>query len=642
MQAKIVYVGHSHFSKLAKQVLKEIDIPQWVNVEVEEFPYKFIISLESIQSLQTLFEPATIVISGDRSSILLKQSLSNFVIPVKLSGFDIFNQIQKLDSEEVVVVNYRENIQALTRISNLLKTKIRQISFRDRNEAFEIMDQLKEQGVHDVISGSWFYEAASKNGFNAYCYYTYQSMKDASKNALNILKSYRNEMEKSVLFKTIVDMNRSGIISTDTHSKIAVMNHSAERLLGIKRNQTINKDIQTIIPILIEESQVPLSKIDKPTFNIVFEHKDRKFVADIVPVELSGENMGHMVVFDDIATVQQTEQNIRKKMSRKPLKANYTFNDIVGSSEAIKQTISQAKKYSQSDASVLIQGESGTGKELFAQSLHQASSRSLNSFVALNCAAIPENLLDSELFGYEEGSFTGAQKGGKPGKFELAHRGTIFLDEISELPLHLQTRLLRVLQEKEIMRIGGEQMIPVDVRIIAASNKDLLECVKNGTFREDLYYRLNVLQLLIPSLRQRKKDIIELFRYFIRKEEHLNEALSDKDLLILEQNEWKGNIRELENFAERFIVLCQNEILSHDRLTKLLRSSLIPYTFSQNNLVQIQESKKENENQENGLSEITQIKEALQQSNGNKSLAAELLGMSRTTLWRKLKQYHLA
>ena len=306
--------------------------------------------------------------------------------------------------------------------------------------------------------------------------------------------------------------------------------------------------------------------------------------------------MGYMIVFDDIATLQQTEQKIRKKISRKPLTANYTFDDIIGSSESIQQTILQAKKYSQSNASVLIQGESGTGKELFAQSIHQSSNRSFNSFVALNCAAIPESLLDSELFGYEEGSFTGAQKGGKPGRFELAHGGTIFLDEISELPLHLQTRLLRVLQEKEIMRIGGDQVVPVDVRIIAASNKDLLECVKDGTFREDLYYRLNVLQLFIPPLRQRKKDIIELFRYFIRKEERLNQALSDQDLLIFEQNDWKGNIRELENFAERFIVLCQDEIRSHDRITKLLQSSLTPNTLSQNN--QIQEPAK-NKNPEN-------------------------------------------
>ena len=232
MQTKIVYVGHSHFSKMAKEVLNDIDIPHWVSVEVEEFPHQFTFSKELIQSLQTLFEPATIIVSGDRSALLLKQSLSNFVIPVRLSGFDIFDQIQKINSDEVVVVNYRENIRALTRISHLLKTNIRQISFNDRDEAFEIMDQLKEQGIRDVISGSWFYEAASQKEFNAFCYYTYQSMKDATNNALNLLKSYRNEMEKSVLFKTIVDMNRSGIISTDTRFKIKVVTILPRDYLG--------------------------------------------------------------------------------------------------------------------------------------------------------------------------------------------------------------------------------------------------------------------------------------------------------------------------------------------------------------------------------------------------------------------------
>jgi propionate catabolism operon transcriptional regulator len=291
--------------------------------------------------------------------------------------------------------------------------------------------------------------------------------------------------------------------------------------------------------------------------------------------------------------------------------------------------VEQAKKYSLADSSILIYGESGTGKELFAQSIHMASRRSQHPFVAVNCAALPESLIDSELFGYEEGSFTGAKKGGKTGLFELAHQGTIFLDEISELPLHLQSRLLRVLQEKEIVRIGGDQLIPIDVRIITASNKDLAECVRQGTFREDLYYRISVLQLRVPPLRQRKEDIPLLFRHFIRHREDLMRLITDADLAPLMQYHWPGNIRELENVAERFLVLCQGKSLDRETIRNILQNACG---------VELKTKFQEKEWKLASLpDEWERIQLALQETGGNKEKAAKLLGISRSTLWRKLK-----
>ncbi|MFW5787937.1 MAG: sigma-54 interaction domain-containing protein, partial [Halanaerobiales bacterium] len=244
-------------------------------------------------------------------------------------------------------------------------------------------------------------------------------------------------------------------------------------------------------------------------------------------------------------------------------KADYTFRDIAGKSEKIKKAKKIAKRMAGSSSTVLLIGESGTGKELFAQAIHNKSDRKNYQFVAINCAALPENLLESELFGYVKGAFTGANKEGKPGLFELAHKGTLFLDEISEIPPKLQTRLLRVIEEREVMRIGGERVINVDVRLIAASNKDLKKMVEKGDFREDLYYRLSVLPLKIPSLRKRKEDIIPLINT-LKEELGVDFKLSSEALEVFLQHNWKGNVRELRNYIEYFSNLDKNKIKTED------------------------------------------------------------------------------
>lgn len=224
-----------------------------------------------------------------------------------------------------------------------------------------------------------------------------------------------------------------------------------------------------------------------------------------------------MVAFQDVTRIQEMEGKFYRKIHLRGHVAKYTFDDILFQSSEIKRTIETAQRYSEVDSNILIIGETGTGKEIFAQSIHNHSNRKNNPFVAINCAALPENLLESELFGYAEGAFTGAMKGGKQGFFELAHRGTIFLDEIGEISPKMQSRSLRVLQEREIMRIGDDKVIPVDVRILSATNKDLMQMVKSNDFREDLYYRLSVLDLVLPPLRERREDIPLLVNAFIQK-----------------------------------------------------------------------------------------------------------------------------
>lgn len=311
------------------------------------------------------------------------------------------------------------------------------------------------------------------------------------------------------------------------------------------------------------------------------------------------------------------------------------IDKIIGSSRVISSLRETLLWIAASPSSVLITGESGTGKELFAQAIHSCGNRAQNRFVKVNCAAIPESLLESELFGYVEGAFTGARKGGRIGKFELADQGTIFLDEIGDMALAMQAKLLRVLQEKEIERIGGDHSIPVDVRVVSATNKDLPALISQGLFRSDLFYRLNVIHLHIPPLRERKEDIPLLADYFVKQ---LNEKLGlkihsidDKAMALLMRYNWPGNIRELSNVIETAMNFCRSNTLTSEALP----SYILHY--------QPTVSGRSECTLKTGLlaTEYRQLRDALRASRGNRQKAAKLLGISRTTLYRLMKKHQL-
>jgi transcriptional regulator with PAS, ATPase and Fis domain len=310
--------------------------------------------------------------------------------------------------------------------------------------------------------------------------------------------------------------------------------------------------------------------------------------------------------------------------------ARFTFEDVIGESLPIKECLRLAKIAANSAANTLIQGESGTGKELIAQAIHNGSSRANGPFVAINCGALPRDLVESELFGYEEGSFTGARQGGRPGKFEMAQGGTIFLDEIGEMPLEMQVKLLRVLQERKIMRIGGQRLVDVDVRVITATNRDLSEDVRLGNFRSDLYYRLNVLLITIPPLRDRQGDIILLSEFFLNKLCPQSgvpcKSFSPAAQALLLDYPWPGNIRELENVVERAVNVCPDELIgpvhlpAHMQRTRKAARAAIP------NLRDVEKEF---------------MQKVLDDCKGNISLAAKTLGIGRTTLYQKIKHYAL-
>lgn len=323
---------------------------------------------------------------------------------------------------------------------------------------------------------------------------------------------------------------------------------------------------------------------------------------------------------------------IRQKLHQKGFLAKSSLDNFIGCSKKIQLLKQQTRQFAQTDSTILITGESGTGKEMLAQGIHNASQRKLGPFLAVNCAALPENLLESELFGYEEGAFTGTRKGGKPGLFELAHGGTLFLDEIVEMPLSLQSRLLRILQEREVMRLGADRVIAVDVRIVAATNRDLEIFVQANKFRSDLYYRLNVLRLRIPPLRERPEDIPELVACFLQLFSKLNpaiECISPQAVKLLQLHAWKGNVRELFNILERVMLLVQRPVITAADIGNLLPiATSRPVRPAAGRDIQsgtLQQLEK------------NAIMQFLLEEKFNYTRVAERLGINRTTLWRKLK-----
>ena len=333
--------------------------------------------------------------------------------------------------------------------------------------------------------------------------------------------------------------------------------------------------------------------------------------------------------------IRDDEYLLRMKLSKKGMHAKYTLQDILGKSKIIRELKKRVERYATTDATVLILGESGTGKELFAQAIHNCSLRRNRPFVAINCSALPPQLLESELFGYVDGAFTGAKKEGKAGLFEMAHTGTLFLDEIGEMDLSMQTRLLRVLQEREIMRIGDNKVISVDVRVIVATNRDLYQEVLRGGVREDLYYRLNILDITIPPLRERKEDIGIIASGLlpqINERMHTHVSSLEEDVLKRMQTfAWRGNIRELRNTLEKMVLNVQYGTIKMED---------VAFIFEE------MERKSHSAKSAGGLREVCtlaemekkMIQQALQEEEGNQTKAAIRLGIDRSTLYRKISK----
>jgi len=436
----------------------------------------------------------------------------------------------------------------------------------------------------------------------------------------------------------IVESITDGLLIVDKDGFVNYLNQIGAEILCVDRDKSIGKHINQVVdfrPVILEVLSTGKGYVDKEFIIKNAAGIKLHFIKTAVPIK--DENGNVVIVVDTFRKIKRVHKLVNEMTGAY---SNFNFDDIIGKSRKLEDCIKTAKIAASSMSNVLITGESGTGKELIAHSIHSYSSRNRQPFVTINCGAIPRELLESELFGYEAGSFTGASTKGRIGKFELADGGTIFLDEIGEMPIDMQVKLLRVIQDKKITRIGSNNVFDVDVRILTATNKKLYDLCKKGLFREDLYYRINVLNVHLPPLRERKSDIPELIDHFLRNiSGKLNKEVyevSSGAMEIIMRYDWQGNIRELENILERAVNICQGNTITEKELDDYLN-----YTGEtvKSNEYRIEKSEIEIE----PLEEVEKraIQNALYVSNGNITTTANLLKVTRNTIYNKMKKYNL-
>lgn len=455
-----------------------------------------------------------------------------------------------------------------------------------------------------------------------------------------IKKALENRIDVELLLKIGLEKAEEAIIIVDKNARIVFINEKYLNFIGKPREEVLGKAVIDTIDNTRLHRVLMTHKSEIGEIQII---GGKKVIVSRFPIHDGQEVIGAMgrIVFENVTQLDylsakvhrmETELDYYKSALKEVRDVKYNFDNIIGNSEKLKATKNIAERAAMSNSNVLILGESGTGKELFAHAIHAASSRSAGPFIKVNCGAIPPNLLESEIFGYEGGAFTGALKNGKIGKFEMADGGSIFLDEIGDMPLHMQAKILRAIQEKVIERIGGVKNIYLDFRVIAATNRNLEELTETGKFREDLYYRLNVMTIVIPPLRERKDDIAPIAKYLLDKISgetgNYISGISDEAMKHLEDYNWPGNVRELENILER--------VSNFVEYGKKIDADDLPMHIKNYNNGKVCYSK---------LKDITEaaekkaILETLERTNGNRAAAAKLLGISRTSLYEKLWKY---
>lgn len=575
----------------------------------------------------------------------LRSKLNTPVVAIPVSPFDTVCALHRakiLYGQPIALFEFRHPNQHLPAFRDIVGCEIYEYVYHNQEDGLTRLRQAKQDGCRAVVSGGLIASLAQSLGCQCVPIYPgTEAILQAYRQAQEIAHVRQTERREAMKFRSIVQYSFEGIIVVDQDNRITVFNPAAERILGIPAERALGRPVREVIP----QSQLPVvTDTGQPQLDQLRTFGRKQLMVNRIPIFDQGKVVGAISTLQEVSRIQSLEEKIRRAAHDSGLTAKMTFQDIVGVSKPMREAIYRAQRFAASDETVLITGETGTGKEIFAQSIHNASARRRHPFVAVNCAAIPPTLLESELFGYADGAFTGARRGGKQGLFELAHRGTIFLDEIGELPREAQLRLLRVLQEKEVMRVGDSRVIPVDVRIIAATNQPLEEALQKGYFRRDLYHRLNVLELRLPPLRERSEDILPLIRAFLR-DCCINQDLASRIEAILREQKslllsyhWPGNVRELQNLVKRIVALVepQAENSLEAQISNLLREALGGSTAATPEGIPLTLRGSLKETLEHIERHI--IVQQYRQLKGNKTELARTLGIGRTTLWRKLSE----
>lgn len=575
---------------------------------------------------------------------LKKLNVRGHIVPLRVQTRDFIHALAKASmySGKICVVNYYKefidnSLVSEEQLKNMFGLQVEQYTYTSTEHAEEVVKKLGQDSTNIIIGSGLVVNFAKKYGMIGVLWYGKDTIRLCVNIAFDILRAKVLERSNHQRQSIVMENFQEGVISLNQVNRVIHMNQAAKDILNLDASKNYSSDM---ISLVLDKGELlnVIESAPEQTENII-KHHNKTLIVTKHNVSVNQQNEGQIIFIADVERLQQKENRVRRKLNKKNEGAHYTFENIIGQSPQMMKAKQKAQKFSRSDANVLILGESGTGKELFAQSIHNASKRKNEPFVAVNCAALPENLVESEFFGYSEGAFTGAVKGGKAGLFEVAHNGTIFLDEIGELPLSMQAKLLRVLQEKTVRRVGSTTSIPINVRVISATNVNLMESIKKNEFRMDLYYRIAVLNLFLPNFNQRREDVGLLLKHFAIKSYpemyKVIEPYFDDLLPLLQAHDWQGNVREFENTIERFFAYISGE----DALTKDWIVSSMEESLKENEyLVHQVQSVNETFQQTMKNLEYVRIQEVLEQTNGNKQEAAKILGISRSTLWRKMNE----
>lgn len=558
------------------------------------------------------------------------------------SRFDILQTLHHaeettgLTGGRIALLLYKSRNIDLRVVRGFMKNEVDLYTYQNEDDIGEIVDLLDKEKYPVLIGGPTSQRLAEEKGIRSFLLrLSFVSLSRSIEMANSFLDFAQRNREQRKLLETALNVFVDGVLITDGEGRVIESNVKANAILDMPQNELLGQKVDELFqdPSCRDVYRDGMQQLDRI---IDFQGRINLF-SSRMPVIVGKAVKGAVITLQEATKIEKLGHEYRRYQSQ-GFTARHHFNEIIGSSAVMKSTIEKAKAFANVDSVVLIRGETGTGKELFSQSIHNYSHRKKGPFVAVNCAALPANLLESELMGYEEGAFTSAKRGGKAGLFELAHMGTLFLDEVTHIPIELQASILRVLQERQVLRLGGKRMIPINVRIIAATNEDLLQLIKEGRFRMDLYYRLNVLNLSIPPLRQRGGDIGRLIRSYLEsfsRQHGRPPTLSDEVMHRLETYAWPGNIRELINCIERYVVLSR-QLAESD--IELIDESLQSERLSQPAEVEnfagdLRVAMGTLDNMERQI-----LREVLQRHDGNKLQAALSLGISRTTLWKKLRE----
>lgn len=565
-------------------------------------------------------------------------------VEINTTGYDIISAIYEcLKKPEAprpyTIIGDARMIHGAQSIIKLLDVPLEVVPVGTEEEGREFLQTRCMNGERTIISGSTLQGVAERRGIPAVLIKSgKEALETAIEEAVTIARTALKERAAAEQIRLGLNALGEGVIMIDEAGMISDCNTRAARLLlGAQASAASMVGSQAARFLSSAGGEPYFGGVlpSKEKFSILHLKNGSTLLLSYYPVLVDSVAHGGVITLQDAGRIQAMEGSIRASLHAQKPEAKYTFSDCAGSSSSFSQCLEKALRYSKTESAILLYGETGTGKEIIAQSIHKAGPRASGPFVAVNCASFPESLLESTLFGYVGGAFTGAAKEGRQGLFELAHGGTLFLDEVSEIPLALQGRLLRVLQEQEVMRLGHDKVTPVNVRVIAASNRNLGKLVEADEFRGDLLYRLNVLSLTLPPLRERKGDVAVLASRFMDK----RQTLGEDALQLMNTHAWPGNIRELRNFCERLSVLCSGEVITANEAREAFDMDDVARPSAQAPVAVA------NAASEHGTihdAEIKAIMDALARNSWHKGRAAQELGISRSTLWRKLNSAGLA